>query len=156
MGKSAAFIIDRDGVAVWALDLGSTAATNCARARMSYDGQSMLAGNFANSSTNGAIYQIGMDGMGSGQTWNLPGRSHDFAVLPNGHIAYFAMDNMMSNTTTGGETIWDLDPASGSSTKIYQETTNFSSLITSTSQHVSHTSRTPDFVVSSRAAPTTS
>jgi len=138
-GKSAAFIIDRDGELVWALDLGSTSATNCSRARMSYDGQSMLAGNFANSSTTGAIYRIGMDGMGSGQTWNLPGRSHDFAVLPNGHVVYFAMDNMMANTTTGGETVFDLDTASGSSTKIYQETTDFSSLITGASQRVSHT-----------------
>src|SRR4029077_19810844 len=39
----------------------------------------------------------------------------------------------------GGETVWDLDPASGNSTKIYQETTDFSSLITASSQSVSHT-----------------
>jgi hypothetical protein len=139
MTKSVAFIIDKDGALVWALDISSTAATNCSRARMSYDGQSIVAANFANMSTSGAIYRIGMDGSTSPMTWNLPGRSHDFALLPNGHVAYFAMDNMMSNTTMGGETIWDLDLSSGSSTKIYQETTNFSSLITNASQHVPHT-----------------
>jgi hypothetical protein len=139
MVKTVAFIIDKDGALVWALDISSTPASNCSRARMSYDGQSMLAANFANASTNGAIYRIAMDGMGTGQTWTLPGRSHDFAVLPNGHIVYFATDTMMPNTTRGGETVWDLDPASGSSTKIYQETTDFSSVITATSQGASHT-----------------
>ena len=139
MVKSVAFILDRDGEVVWALDISSTSATNCSRARMSYDGQSMWAGNFANASTSGALFRIPMDGMGAGQSWKLPGRSHDFAILPNGHVVYFATDNMMSNTTPGGETIFDLDPASGSSTKIYQETTNFSSLITGASQQVSHT-----------------
>src|SRR5262249_6133148 len=62
MVPTVAFIIDRDGEMVWGLDLSSTPATNCARARMSYDGQSMIAANFANQSTSGAIYQIGMDG----------------------------------------------------------------------------------------------
>jgi hypothetical protein len=139
MVKSVAFIIDKDGAMVWALDISGTSATNCSRARMSYDGQHMWAANFANAATNGVVYRIGMDGMSAEQTFPLPGRSHDFAVLPNGHIVYFATDNMMSNTTQGGETIWDLDPASGSTTKIYQETTDFSALITGSSQKASHT-----------------
>jgi len=145
MVKTVAFIIDRDGALVWALDISNTPATNCSRARMSYDGQSMLAANFANASTNGAIYRIGMDGTGAGHTWTLPGRSHDFAILPNGHIVYFATDSKMANTSPGGETVWDLDPASGSSTKIYQETTDFSSLITSTLEsHTNHVAYSPD------------
>ncbi|HMF41909.1 MAG TPA: arylsulfotransferase family protein [Polyangia bacterium] len=146
MVKTVAFIIDRDGALVWALDLSSTPATNCSRARMSYDGQSMLAANFANSSTSGAVYRIGMDGTSNGKTWTLPGRSHDFAVLPNGHIVYFATDNMMPNTTPGGETVWDLDPSSGGSTKIYQETTDFASLITSGQgeSHTNHVAFSPE------------
>ena len=38
-GRRPAFILDKDGELVWALDITSTAATNCSRARMSYDGQ---------------------------------------------------------------------------------------------------------------------
>jgi hypothetical protein len=131
MGKTAPFIIDKDGDVVWGLDISSTAASNCSRARMSFDGQSMYAGNFANAATNGAIFAIPMDGMGSGTTWKLPGRSHDFGVLPNGHIMYFQTDNMMANTTPGGESVFDLDPSSGTSTKIYDEATDFASLIAS-------------------------
>ena len=112
-GKSVAFILDKDGEMVWALDITSTSATNCSRARMSYDGQSMFAANFANSSTNGAVYRIGMDGMGTGTTWNLPGRSHDFALLPNGNVVYFAMDNMMANTTSGPEEVMELNISTG-------------------------------------------
>ena len=47
--------------------------------------------------------------MGSGQTWMLPGRSHDFAVLPNGNVVYFKMDNSMSNTTKAPEEVMELD-----------------------------------------------
>jgi hypothetical protein len=148
MTKSVAFIIDKDGTMVWALDISGTGATNCARARMSYDGQYMLAANFANSSTMGVVYRIGMDGNGAGQTWNLPGRSHDFAILPNDHVVYFATDNMQPNTSPGGETIWDLDPATGSSTKIYQESTDFASLIAGSANgpeaHTNHVAYSPD------------
>jgi hypothetical protein len=141
MGKSVVFILDRDAEVVWGLDVGGTAATNCSRARMSYDGQSMYAGNFANASTGGAIYRIGMDGMGSGTTWKLPGRSHDFAVLPNGHIVYFATDNMQANTTPGAESIFDLDPSTGASSKIYDEQTDFGGLISGGSSPESHTNQ---------------
>ncbi|HXJ22397.1 MAG TPA: aryl-sulfate sulfotransferase [Polyangia bacterium] len=140
-GKTAPFIIDKDGDVVWGLDISSTAASNCSRARMSFDGQSMYAGNFANASTTGALYAIPMDGMGAGTTWKLPGRSHDFALLPNGHIMYFATDNMMANTTPGGESIFDLDPSSGSSTRIYDEATDFATLIASNSSPESHTNQ---------------
>ncbi len=145
-GKSVAFILDKDGELVWALDITSTAATQCSRARMSYDGQSMFAGNFANSSTNGVVYRIGMDGMGTGTTWNLPGRSHDFALLPNGNVVYFAMNNMMANTTKSPESVMELNVSTGSSTKIYDETTDFGTLITSGMgmAHTNHITYSPD------------
>jgi hypothetical protein len=130
--KTWVFIIDKDGALVWVLDESSNAAVmNCSRARMSYDGQYMLAGNFANTSTSGAVWRIGMDGMGSGQSWSLPGRSHDFAILPNGHVAYFKMDNSMANTTKSPEEVMELDPSTGSSTMIYDEATDFGTLISS-------------------------
>ena len=113
---------------------------------MSYDGQYLYAGNFANSSTNGVVYRIGMDGTGVGQTWNLPGRSHDFAVLPNGNVVYFAMDNMMANTTKAPEEVMELNVSTGASTKIYDETTDFGTLITSGMgmAHTNHITYSPD------------
>jgi len=145
-GKTTAFIFDKDGALVWALDLTNTAANNCSRARMSYDGQYLFAANFANSSTNGVVYRIGMDGMGTGTTWNLPGRSHDFALLPNGNVVYFAMDNMMANTTDSPEEVMELDISTGTSTKIYDEATDFGTLITSGMgmAHTNHITYSPD------------
>ena len=143
-GKSVAFIFDKDGDIVWGLDLSSTAATNCSRARMSYDGQSLLAGNFANASTSGALFQIGMDGMGSGQSWKLPGRSHDFGVLPNGHVMYFATDSMMANTVPGLETVWELDPSSGKMTMVYQEQSDFAELVADGESHTNHIAFSPE------------
>jgi hypothetical protein len=145
-GKTTAFVLDKDGALVWALDLTSTMANNCSRARMSYDGQSLFAANFANSSTNGVVYRIGMDGMGTGTTWNLPGRSHDFALLPNGNVVYFAMDNMMANTTDSPEEVMELDISTGTSTKIYDEVTDFGTLISSGMgmAHTNHITYSPD------------
>jgi len=138
--KTWVFIIDKDGALVWVLDESNNAAvTNCSRARMSYDGQYMFAGNFANTSTAGAVWRIGMDGMGAGQSWNLPGRSHDFAILPDGNVVYFKMDNAMANTTTGPEEVMELDTSTGSSTLVYDEKTDFGTLIGSGSQKVAHT-----------------
>jgi Arylsulfotransferase (ASST) len=137
-GKTNGFVFDKDGALVWALDLTNTPASNCSRARMSYDGQYLYAGNFANSATNGVVYRIGMDGTSSAQTWNLPGRSHDFALLPNGNVAYFAMDNMMANTTKAAEEVMELNVSTGASTKIYDEATDFGTLINS-GQGMPHT-----------------
>jgi hypothetical protein len=143
-GKTVIFILDKDGAMVWALDITSTAANNCSRARMSYDGQYMWAANFANGATSGVVYRVGMDGLGTGQTWNLPGRSHDFAILPSGNVLYFATDNAGPNTSPGGETIMELDPSSGKSTKIYAETTDFASLISSGGEsHTNHVTYVP-------------
>jgi hypothetical protein len=145
-GKTTAFVFDKDGALVWALDLTSTMASNCSRARMSYDGQYLFAGNFANSSTAGVVYRIGMDGMGTGTTWNLPGRSHDFALLPNGNVVYFAMDNMMANTTKAAEEVMELNVSTGASTKIYDEATDFNSLITAGMgmPHTNHVTYSPE------------
>jgi hypothetical protein len=130
--KTWLFVIDKDGALVWVLDATNNAAvSNCSRARMSYDGKYMFAGNFANTSTAGAVFRIGMDGMGSGQSWSLPGRSHDFAILPNGNVVYFKMDNSMANTTKSPEEVMELDTSTGNSTLIYDEATDFGTLISS-------------------------
>jgi hypothetical protein len=138
-GTSTAFVFDRDGDLVWALDLTSTAATACTRARMSYDGQYLWAGNFANDSTEGALYRTTMDGLGPAATWQLPGRSHDFAVLPNGHALFFARDDGGGpiGMTEGADSIEELDPDTGLVTKIYDEATDFAALIDAA--HGAHT-----------------
>jgi hypothetical protein len=129
-GKSWGLIFDKDGDVVWAYDFTSTGANGCSRARMSYDGAYMWAGNFAwtatGASTTGALTRIPMDGSGTAQDFSLPGRSHDFAILPNGDPMYFTADNGL----TGPDTIKELDPSSGNSTTIYDESTDYSSLLT--------------------------
>jgi hypothetical protein len=130
-GTSTAFVFDRDGDLVWALDLTSTAATACTRARMSYDGQYLWAGNFANDSTDGALYRTTMDGLGPAATWKLPGRNHDFAMLPNGHTLFFARNDggVPVGMTEGPDSIEELDPDTGAVTVIYDEATDFGALI---------------------------
>jgi hypothetical protein len=138
--KTYVFVIDKDGSLVWVLDeSNNTAVSNCTRARMSFDGQYMFAGNFANTSTTGAVWRIQMDGVTGAQSWSLPGRSHDFAILPNGNVLYFKMDNSMANTTTGPEEAMELDTSTGTSTLIYDEGTDFGTLISSGQQKVAHT-----------------
>ena len=129
-GKSWGLIFDKDGDVVWAYDFTSTGADGCSRARMSYDGAYMWAGNFAwtatGASTNGALTRIPMDGSGTAQDFSLPGRSHDFAILPNGDPMYFTADSGL----TGPDTIKELNPSTGDSTVIYDESTDYSSLLT--------------------------
>jgi hypothetical protein len=121
-----AFIFDKDGDLVWALNLASTVATNCTRARMSYDGQYMWAGNFANVSMMGALYRITMDGLGTAKTWSLPGRSHDFSILPSGHVLFFQQDNgggYSAGMKEGPDSIKELNPDTSAVTVLYDETT---------------------------------
>ncbi len=117
------FIFDKDGDPVWALDMSSTAARGCTRARMSLDGTSMWAGSFGNFSATGALSRVTMDGLGTAEDFSLPGRSHDFAILPNDHVVYFARNNGGSGQAP--ESIFELDPTTGHSTLIYDELTDF-------------------------------
>jgi hypothetical protein len=68
----------------------------------------MWAGNFAwidtGAATNGALTRISMDGSGTAQDFMLPGRSHDFAILPNGDPMYVTADSGLN----GPDTIKDL------------------------------------------------
>jgi hypothetical protein len=124
--SSLAFIFDRDGDIVWAYELGQTAATTCTRARMSLDGKYMWAGNFGNTTPDGALVRISMDGLGTPDEYSLPGRSHDFAVLPDDHIVYFARDNGGSGMAP--ESIFELDPATSETKLLYTELTDFGQL----------------------------
>lgn len=117
------FIYDKDGDQVWALDMSDTAAAGCTRARMSLDGRYMWAGSFGNTTADGALSRIPMDGMGAPEEWVLPGRSHDFAVLPNDNIVYFARNN--GGAGQAPESIFELNVATGQSTKLYDQLTDF-------------------------------
>lgn len=130
-GKTWAYIFDKDGDQVWAYDFSNTSAKGCSRARMSYDGEAMWAGNFANVSTSGAVTRLTIDGLSTPQNFSLPGRSHDFAVLPNGHILYFQQNNGggYTNGKEGPDSIKELNPDTGESTLIYDENTDFAAQI---------------------------
>lgn len=123
---SYAFIFDGDGDVVWAYDLSQTTASTCTSAHMSIDGNYMWAGNFGNTTSDGALTRISMDGLGTPDEYSLPGRSHDFAILPNDHVVYFARDDMGADQSP--ESIFELDPATSMSTEIYSENTDFGDL----------------------------
>jgi hypothetical protein len=117
------FTFDKDGDMVWALDMSDTDAAGCTRARMSLDGKYMWAGSFGNTTADGALSRVTMDGMSTPQSWTLPGRSHDFAILPNDHVVYFARNN--GGAGQAPESIFELDPASGMTTLPYDQLTDF-------------------------------
>jgi hypothetical protein len=121
--RSWVFIFDKDGDQVWALDMSDTAAAGCTRARMSLDGKYMWAGSFGNTTADGALSRVTMDGLGTPQDWVLPGRSHDFAILPNDHVVYFARNN--GGAGQAPESVFEFDPATGMSTKIWDPITDF-------------------------------
>ena len=80
---SVAFILDADGTYVWSYETG---LNQLSRARLSYDGKYMLAGNVnVGNNGNGAIAKIRLDGS-EVETIRLPDRHHDFTVLPEGDI----------------------------------------------------------------------
>jgi hypothetical protein len=117
------FVYDKDGDQVWARDMSDTAAAGCTRARMSLDGKYMWTGSFGNTTADGALSRVTMDGLSTPEDWVLPGRSHDFAVLPNDNIVYFARNN--GGAGQAPESIFELDPETGETTLIYDQLTDF-------------------------------
>jgi hypothetical protein len=117
------FGFDKDGDMVWALDMSDTSAAGCTRARMSLDGKYMWAGSFGNTTADGALSRVTMDGSSTPENYTLPGRSHDFAILPNDHVVYFARNN--GGAGQAPESIFELDPATGGTTLLYDQLTDF-------------------------------
>ncbi len=131
-----AFIFDKDGDMVWWYDLTDTVAAECTRARMSFDGKYMWAGNFSNVSPDGALLRIPMDGVGDPDMYSFPGRNHDFAVLPNDHILFQEQKNgggYDGGSTFGGsegaDYIRELDPETGQAFTLYDEEDDFATLL---------------------------
>ncbi len=137
-----AFIIDPDGAMVWAYDLSKTVAPQCTRARMSLDGKYMWANNFGNTTPDGALARIAMDGLGTLGAYSLPGSNHDFAILPDDHVVYIVRDNGGSGMQP--ESLFELDPSTSQTKLIYRETTDFGSLFDTRGGHTNQVNYVPD------------
>lgn len=123
-GETTVFILDRDGAYVWWYSF--TALDVISRARMSADGNYMLAGTLnVRDQGAGAIYQISMDGLRTAVI-NLPNRHHDFTVLPDGTIAYIEFE---TDGTGKCDRIMERSPA-GETRVVYAIRDDFSSLAT--------------------------
>jgi hypothetical protein len=144
-GDSWAFIFDKDGDYVWAYDLTDTVASGCSRARMSFDGKHMWAGNFSNVSPDGALLRVTMDGLSEAQTYSLPGRHHDFTVLPNNNVLFYEQENGggYSDGAEGADIIKELDPETGVTSQIYHENTDFAEQIAESGAHTNYIAWVP-------------
>ncbi len=123
-------IWDRDGDYVWAHNLLESPVYGCSRARMSADGKHVWAGNTSTINPTGALRRVTLDGL-EVEDYSLPARHHDFTVLPNGHVLYFEQQNGggVFDETEGPDSIVSLDPETGQSTLIYDQTVHFADLI---------------------------
>ena len=140
--SNVAWIFDRDGDVVWSYDLSETVVAQCTRARMSIDGKYMWFGNFGNTTPDGALMRIPMDGLGTPDEYSMPGRSHDFAILPDDHVVYFGRDDGGSGMTP--ESIYELDPATGATTLIYSQLTDFGDVFDDQGGHTNQVNYVPE------------
>lgn len=144
-GSGVAFVFDKDGDPVWAYDLAGTEVSGCSRARMSFDGKDMWIGNFSNVSPDGALMRLGMDGQTS-RVYSIPGRHHDFAVLPNNNILYQAQANGgmgRGGADEGNDLINELDVETGESRLLYDENTDFAEQISESGAHTNYIEYVP-------------
>jgi len=119
-----AFIFDGDGDIVWWHR--GRATQGCSRARMSYDGKYLWTGNTnVGATAGGTLARVQMDGTGE-ESFDIPLRHHDFAILPDESVAYieYADENLASIPPVlgneGCDLIKELDPETGVSTTIYE------------------------------------
>lgn len=111
-------ILDSDGEYVWWHTVEQD-DYNISRAHMALDGQSMLfwSTNVLNNQDQ-RIYRVGMDGQDLGNT-PLKNGHHDFALLPDGSIAYIEFDvRDVEGTPVAGDRIMELKP-DGSTVEVY-------------------------------------
>lgn len=140
-----AFILDKDGDLVWAHDLTSSPEYGCSRARLSHDGRYIWMGNSSFARPNGALRRMTLDGR-EVRDYLLPGRHHDFTVLPDGHILYQRQQNGGggAGATEGADDILELDPETGESTLLYDQNTDFAAEIAEKGAHTNYISYVPE------------
>jgi hypothetical protein len=139
------FIFDGDGDYVWAYELTETAVSACSRARMSFDGKHMWVGNLSNTAPDGALLRVSMDGLSAAETYSLPGRHHDFTVLPNNNILYYEQENGggFTDGEEGPDVIKELNPETGVTTQIYHQNTDFAQQIAEFGAHTAQINWVP-------------
>ena len=108
------FILDHEGDYVWWYQ--GSGYGDCVRSRMSFDGQFMwIANGNVPGPKNGTLVRVGMDGADE-QTFAVPHRHHDIAVLPDEKIAYFEYEGGVADAC---DVVKELDPATGESQTIH-------------------------------------
>ena len=96
-------IVDKDVDIVWWYEVTDTAVSGPSHARMSYEGEHMWVGNFSNTTSDGALLRVKMDGTEE-ESYSLPERNHDFGILPNNHVVFHEAEIGFSgavNTSVG-------------------------------------------------------
>lgn len=143
--SSWAMIMDKDGSLVWAYNLTETPEYGCNRARMSHDGKHMWMGNSSFARPTGALRRVSMDGA-EFRDYLIPGRHHDFTVLPNGHILYPEQQNGGggAGASEGADNIMQLDPETGESILVYDQNSDFADAIAPVGAHTNHITYIPE------------
>lgn len=143
-GDAYALIFDRDGDYVWALSIAGTPVGECTRARFSYDGKWFWVGNFNNVNTKGALRRLSLDGENV-KDFSLPGRHHDFTVLPNGNVLFHEQENGGGTIgSEGADIVKELEPENGSITELYDERDDFADIADDVGAHTNYITYVPD------------
>lgn len=140
-GESWAFIWDKDGDVVWAYPLAETALEACTRARLSYDGHFLWVGDLNLAGNAGALARLDLTGEQPPVSHALPGRHHDFAVLPNGNILYFAEEASAGGATR--DVLYEFEPEAEETTLLYDELTDFAAVLGDTPAHTNYIAYVP-------------
>lgn len=99
-GSSVAYILDPDGIIVWAYDTGI--AGGIARARISDDGKDMWVITASNSGN--TLRRVGIDGLGA-QTYDAAVGSHDITPVSGSKMAFLEYGESDCNS------IFEIDPS---------------------------------------------
>lgn len=144
-GRPWAFIWDNDGDVVWAHPLDGTSLDACTRARLSYDGDALWVGDLNLAGAGGALARLDLTGAQAPVSHSLPGRHHDFAVLPNGHLVYFKQETAEASVPGGKrDVLYEFDPDTEQSAPLYDQLTDFAAVIGETPAHTNYVAFVPE------------
>lgn len=145
-GSPWAFIWDRDGDVVWARSIADIGLDACVRARMAYDGRALWVGDLnLSAGENGHLAKLDLTGGQPPEVFDLPGRHHDFAVLPNGNLLYFRQE-LAEDAGAGAkrDVIYEFDPLTQNSQPIYDEGVDFAEVIGEIPAHTNYIAFVPE------------
>lgn len=145
-GEPWAYIWDGDGDVVWARTLVDAGLDACVRARMAFDGRAVWVGDLnLSAGSGGHLARLDFLGAEPPQVFDLPGRHHDFAVLPNGNLVYFRQE-LAEDAGPGAkrDVIYEFDPVTQNSKYIYDELDDLAEAIGETSAHTNYIAFVPE------------